>query len=87
MNYVIVPPLLPEHESCLLFTCQLYFAYASHYRTDKRRARKMTTERPHKFTLIQILALIAVIGIVLTIVLPRWLGSAGNTETSIEAEQ
>jgi type II secretory pathway pseudopilin PulG len=47
----------------------------------------MTTGRPHKLTLIQILALIALFGLVLTIVLPRWLDGAGNTETSIGAEE
>jgi type II secretory pathway pseudopilin PulG len=37
-------------------------------------------------TLIQTLALIALVGIILTIVLPRWLERAGGSQPTIEAE-
>jgi hypothetical protein len=47
----------------------------------------MTAGRAHKLTLIQILALIALAGIVLTIVLPRWLDSAREPPASIEAPE
>jgi hypothetical protein len=47
----------------------------------------MTTGRPHKLTLIQILALIALFGLVLTIVLPRWLDGAGDPQPNISVEE
>ncbi|MGD8341063.1 MAG: hypothetical protein PVH89_09785 [Gammaproteobacteria bacterium] len=47
----------------------------------------MTGTQPRRLTLIQILALIALLGVVLTIVLPRWLDGAGDGSARSEAEQ
>lgn len=47
----------------------------------------MTASEPRKLSLIQVLALIALLGVVLTIALPRLLDPDRSTDANLEADR